>query len=192
MPPAIILFARAPEPGKVKTRLIPALGPDGAMELHVRLVADALDRLAAHGDLELHTDQPTAAWPSFTGPRRTQVPGSLGSKMFAALDGALRTRRNVLLAGSDAPRIPSGHLHHLLDSPADVALGPTEDGGFYAISCRRVHPLMFEGVHWSSGKELLETVRACQALGMSTEVGRLWFDIDHPKDLERARDLGIY
>jgi len=191
MPPAILLFARAPEPGKVKTRLIPALGPEGAMEFHKRLVADALERLAPHGELELHTDKPTDAWPSFAGPRRTQVAGSLGAKMFAALDGALRTHGHAVLVGSDAPRIPSGHLHHLLESFADVALGPTEDGGFYAIACRRVHPLMFEGVHWSSGKELLETVRACQALGMSTEVGRLWFDIDHPKDLDRARDLGI-
>jgi rSAM/selenodomain-associated transferase 1 len=186
-PPCIILFARAPVPGQVKTRLLPLLGPEGASDLHRRLVADALTRLAPHGDLELHTDSWTDAWPDFTGPRRVQSPGDLGARMLEALQSAPHT----MVVGSDAPAFPEGHLRMLLASTADVALGPTEDGGFYAIATRRTHSAMFTGVEWSSGLELRQTIRACEACGLTVELGPRWFDIDTPEDLERARAAGI-
>lgn len=185
--PRIVLFARAPAAGRVKTRLIPALGAEGAAQLHRRLVADALARLSRLGPVELHTDAETDAWPEFEGPRRLQAEGDLGARMLAALASGAP----AIIVGSDAPGIPDAHLAALLGSSADVALGPTEDGGFYAIAARRTHPEMFRGVEWSSGGELRQTIRACERCGLTVEIGPRWFDIDTPEDLERARLAGI-
>jgi glycosyltransferase A (GT-A) superfamily protein (DUF2064 family) len=104
---------------------------------------------------------------------------------------ALQSAPHTMVVGSDAPAIPEGHLRMLLASTADVALGPTEDGGFYAIATRRTHSAMFTGVEWSSGLELRQTIRACEACGLTVELGPRWFDIDTPEDLERARAAGI-
>ncbi|MCX6591438.1 MAG: TIGR04282 family arsenosugar biosynthesis glycosyltransferase [Acidobacteria bacterium] len=187
MRPVIILFARAPIVGQVKTRLIPALGPEGAAMLHVRLVRHALHHLEPYGDLELHTDIRTEAWPEFRGPRVVQAEGDLGYKMFRALE----QRGHALLVGSDAPAIPEMHLKSLLDSPSEVTLGPADDGGFYAIATRRTHPRMFDHIEWSSGHELKQTLAACHAAGLTTAITHSWFDVDVPQDLERLRKLGI-
>lgn len=163
------------------------LGADGAADLHRRMVSSALVRLARLGAVELHTDAATVEWPDFAGPRRLQVQGDLGERMLAALSLGLP----AMIVGSDAPAIPDAHLAALLASAADVALGPTEDGGFYAIAARRTHAGMFGGVEWSSGLELRQTIRACERCGLSVETGPRWFDIDTPEDLERARAAGI-
>lgn len=183
----IALFARAPIPGRAKTRLIPALGAEGAAALHERMVADALPRLDGIGELELHTDEATAAWPAYEGIRKLQVPGDLGAKMLAVLS----ERPHTMIVGGDAPAIPRSYLEALRDSPADVAIGPTEDGGYYAISARRADPRMFEGVEWSSGRELRQTIAACERCGLSVFLGSWWFDIDTVEDLDRARTAGI-
>jgi glycosyltransferase A (GT-A) superfamily protein (DUF2064 family) len=151
------------------------------------MVSGALIRLARFGPVELHTDAATTAWPDFAGARRVQVQGDLGARMLAALSQGLP----AMIAGSDAPGIPDAHLAALLGSPADVALGPTEDGGFYAIAARRTHADMFRDVEWSSGSELRQTIRACERCGLTVEIGPRWFDIDTPEDLERARAAGI-
>jgi rSAM/selenodomain-associated transferase 1 len=184
--PVIVLFARAPRPGRVKTRLIPALGAEGACAVHEWLVRDALARLAELGPLELHTDDATTAWPEFRGIRRVQVPGDLGARMLAAMEG-----RHAMIVGSDAPAIPAAHLRLLLTARSDVALGPADDGGYYAIACRRTHPEMFAGVEWSSGRECRQTADACHEAGLSVELGASWFDIDDEEDLRRAIRQGL-
>ncbi len=173
-------------PGQVKTRLIPALGANGAMATHSQMVSDALALLQSLGELELHTDIATDAWPQFTGTRQVQTPGDLGRRMLAALSTG-----RVMIAGSDAPGVPLPHYRELIDAEADVSLGPTEDGGFYAICARRTHTEMFDGVEWSSGKELRQTIQACERCGLTVHLGSRWFDIDTPEDLERARAAGI-
>jgi Uncharacterized protein conserved in bacteria (DUF2064) len=102
-------------------------------------------------DIELHTDIPTDAWASCGVPQRLQCEGDLGLKMFQALDRALNQgRERALILGSDSPTLPPSHVVALLSSTADVAIGPTEDGGYYAVSCRAVHLDMFAGVAWSA------------------------------------------
>ena len=90
-----------------------------------------------------------------------------------------------MVLGSDSPTLPRGHIQRLLDSKADVALGPCEDGGYYAIACRRVRPEMFTGVEWSTSHVLEQTERAVRASGLSVERGDLWYDVDGPEDLAR-------
>src|SRR3982750_1445539 len=104
--------------------------------------------------------------------------------MFHALSEALAGGvERAMIVGTDAPTIPLDYLRALLTSNADVALGPAEDGGYYAIPARRVDPAMFGGVTWSAPDALERTIAACSACGLSTEVGAEWWDIDEPADL---------
>lgn len=179
MRPVIIVFARAPVAGRVKTRLVPPLSSEQAASLHTCFVADTLERLSGRC-IELHTDIETDAWREFDVARKLQSEGDLGSRMLAALDGG-----NRMILGSDSPDLPCDHLDELLRSSADVALGPTDDGGYYAIHCRRIHPQMFASVEWSTPQTLRQTVDACNAAGLSVALGSAWYDIDDAAGLRR-------
>jgi rSAM/selenodomain-associated transferase 1 len=186
--PVILIFAKAPLPGHVKTRLL--LDPEVAVALHSALVRDTVEGLAAAYDVELHVDRATDAWPELTVPRAVQALGDLGTKMLAALDRSLRqSRERALVLGSDTPALPLSHIDSLLGTRSDVALGPSEDGGFYAISCRRTHPAMFENIPWSSPETLAATLRAIERCGLTVETGPSWFDIDEPESLKRLHGL---
>lgn len=192
MRPVIILFAKAPVAGRVKTRLVPPLTPDQAAQLHTALVWDAIEALQQlRGiDLELHTDTRTDAWTSAGLPQSLQCEGDLGLKMFNALDGALRRgREQVMIAGSDAPGLPLDYLQQLLTAEEDVALGPTDDGGFYAIACRRAHRDMFDRVEWSTERTRAQTIEAVRRSGLSAKLGAPWFDVDTPRDLDRMKTM---
>jgi len=193
---AIILFAKAPLAGHVKTRLQAWLGIDATLALHEAFVLDTLDKLLSLGDfadIELHTDIKTDVWRCPRVTVREQSAGDLGLKMLHALSAGLTERREtVCIVGSDAPTLPADHLHTLLTSPADVALGPCEDGGYYAIACRRTHPEMFRGVEWSSAVTLAQTEQSARRCGLSVERGPSWYDIDVPDDLLRlSRDKNL-
>ncbi|MCC6390039.1 MAG: TIGR04282 family arsenosugar biosynthesis glycosyltransferase [Bryobacterales bacterium] len=185
--PVILLFAKAPVAGKVKTRLMPPLDGEQAAKVHEALVGEMWGRLGELGeaDRELCTDEETTAWPE-AAPRRLQASGDLGERMFAALEEALaKGRPKAMIVGSDTTGLPAGRLRDLLRSEADVALGPAEDGGYYAICCRRVRAGMFDGVRWSTAHALADTVAGALRCGLAVQVGAPWFDIDTAKDLER-------
>ncbi len=189
MRPVIMLFAKAPVPGQVKTRLQPLLTLHQAAELHASLVADVLAWLEGFleiADVEIHTDQPTDAWEQFIYPQIQQSEGDLGQRMLAAAERALaRGHRMALILGADAPNLPKAHLETILASPADVCIGPCEDGGYYAIGMRRTHPAMFDGVQWSTELAYAQTHIACITAGLSVADAPVWYDIDLPVDLVR-------
>jgi uncharacterized protein len=192
----MILFAKAPVAGRVKTRLAMEIGAGRAAELHRAFVTDSLailNKFTTVADLQLHTDISTDAWSELGVAREVQTPGDLQLKLLHALERGLAAGRpQVIVFGSDSPTLPHGHVQRLLDSTADVALGPCEDGGYYAIACRRIHPNMFAGVAWSTPDALEQTERAARACGLSVERGDLWYDVDGPEDLARLtaeRDL---
>ncbi|MGA2186674.1 MAG: TIGR04282 family arsenosugar biosynthesis glycosyltransferase [Bryobacteraceae bacterium] len=193
MRPAIILFARAPVPGRVKTRLCPFLNVTNAAALHSALVRDALEllqKLSGVADIELSTDVETDAWQEFAVARSLQGQGDLGDRLFHAFASALGAGRpKAMVVGSDSPGLPAGYLAELLRSDTDAAMGPTEDGGFYAIACRRIAPGMLDGVRWSSSNTLEDTKHAIRACSLTAEFGQPWFDIDEPPDLLRLRTL---
>ncbi|MDX2269439.1 MAG: TIGR04282 family arsenosugar biosynthesis glycosyltransferase [Bryobacter sp.] len=189
MASVIILFAKAPAPGRVKTRLMPVLSAEQAAELHICFVEDVLAKLLVLKNLasvELHTDVLTEAWREFPVPRAVQCEGDLGQRMLYAIEQAFANgQEQALIVGADVPTVPIEYLQEILASPADVTLGPTEDGGYYAISVRRAHREMFQGVAWSSEVALEQTTQACQAQGLTVALGRPWYDIDGPADLVR-------
>lgn len=186
----IILFAKAPVPGRVKTRLLPVLSADEAAALHTTFVADMIERLqqVPGTHFELHTDIPSDAWAEFSVTRKLQIPGDLGLKMLHSLASAFASGYDrAIIVGSDSPNLPVDHVQRLMTSGADIALGPTEDGGYYAISAKRTHSAMFEGVAWSTPATLSGTERALANCGLTMELGEIWFDVDEPADLQRLQ-----
>lgn len=187
MRPVIIVYAKAPIPGNVKTRLIPKLGAQLATQLHHAFVEDTLvlaGTLSEDFDVELHTDIATEAW-SWPGVRSVQSAGDLSTRMYATLQAALAAGRTfAMIVGSDSPTLPPHYLTELAQLPADVVFGPARDGGYYAIGCRSVHPSMFDGVTWSSARTLVETELAAHRCGLRTAQGSEWFDVDQPRDLD--------
>lgn len=195
MDPAIAVFAKAPIAGRVKTRLAAAIGPEKAAALYESMVARLLDRLIGAGlaaDIELHTDISTDAWNCFNVTRRLQVDGDLGEKMRAALAGMLAEGRpRAMILGGDVPSVPVSHLQELLSLDADVALGPAEDGGYYAISCRRTAAAMFRDVAWSTASTLADTKAACERAGLTVACGGGWFDVDTLDDFARWTRVAV-
>jgi glycosyltransferase A (GT-A) superfamily protein (DUF2064 family) len=151
-----------------------------------------LETLAsAPGELHIACDAP-GAWDGAGFATALQHGESLGDKILNAVGGALQEGRPAaIVVGSDSPTLPLQHIVSLLQSPADITLGPAEDGGFYAISCRRVTPDMFDGVEWSSAETLAGAVRALERCSLSVALGPPWFDVDRPQDLLRLRAAGM-
>lgn len=184
----IILFAKAPVPGRVKTRLTPPISPGLAAELHSAFVEDMISRFRSlkNSDFELHTDTRIDAWKDTRVTRKLQISGDLGLRMIHSLTAGLNNGyHTVTILGSDAPTLPEGHIEFLMAQDAAIALGPAEDGGFYAITARRVHPAMFEGVAWSRPDTLNRTIDSIHAAGLTVALGPTWHDVDEPADLRR-------
>jgi rSAM/selenodomain-associated transferase 1 len=190
LPPRIIIFARAPVAGRVKTRL--QLAPEKALRLHDVFVRSTLATVATYPDVELSTDTATEAWADLPVRRSVQSGGGLGERLFAAISGGLAAGcPAVLVLGSDSPTLPRSHVDSLLASTSDVALGPAEDGGFWGVCCRKARRDMFDGVEWSTDRTLETTLAALEHVGMSVQLGPTWFDIDEPADLERLDGRGF-
>jgi uncharacterized protein len=182
----VILFARAPRIGQVKTRLAAGVGAEAASRLHQAFVRDVFERASARFPVELHLDGETLAWPEIDCPRRLQSPGDLGVRMRRALGDSLeRGMERVAILGTDAPDLPDAYIAELFEGESDVRLGPAEDGGFWGICCQRIADAMFDGVPWSSARTLEATEAACRLAGLSVSRASVWADVDEPADLQR-------
>jgi rSAM/selenodomain-associated transferase 1 len=184
----IILFAKAPVAHAVKTRLAPIITPEFAAGLHLAFVTDMIARFHTYpgADFELHTDKRTDEWPTPVVTRKLQISGDLGLKMIHSLEHGLQAGyQRVAIVGSDAPTLPTDHIRQLLEMDADVAFGPADDGGYYAVASRKIHPAMFDGVVWSRSDTLAKSIEAVKQCGLSVAVGPQWFDVDTPADFQR-------
>jgi rSAM/selenodomain-associated transferase 1 len=191
----VILFYRTPERGRVKTRIASVVGEDAALDLYRAMVADLLGNLEPMaGDILLYEAvAPAVSADRWAGlerfERRTQRGGDLGERIYNALAEVLeREAERALLIGTDIPQVDSELLGEYLDllDTVDAVVGPSSDGGYYLFGCgpgglsRRV----FEGVEWSSGSVLAQTLERVQECGLSIGIGRTMRDIDRWEDLE--------
>jgi rSAM/selenodomain-associated transferase 1 len=191
----IQVFAKAPVPGRVKTRLIPHLGAHGATELYCRLLRRALATaaIARAGSVELWTTVPTNSFLEVCRrligvPIHMQVEGNLGARMSHALRDGLTRAHKVLLMGVDIPGMTHEDLREAseaLDRGCDAVLGPAEDGGYWLIGARRHDEHLFEDIAWSEPDVAHRTRARLQALGWRWhELATRW-DVDRPEDLQR-------
>ena len=184
-------MARSPEPGAVKTRMLPALSAEGAARLHSAMVMYICRRLMGFGPTQLWVsgDQRSPLFHQCIelgalGPFR-QRGADLGERMAHIANLALRQHDKVILVGSDAPGIDRGYLEQArraLDS-VDVVFGPAVDGGYVLLGLKRVVPGLFVEIPWGTG-QVLE--RSLQAL---SESGNDWILLEPLPDIDRPEDL---
>jgi hypothetical protein len=197
----LLVFARAPVPGLVKTRLIPALGAAAAAALYGRLLERTLATacVVAPGQVELWCTPDTGA-PAFAAAAERwgvslhpQPPGDLGVRMHTALAAALDRGARALLVGCDCPALTADDLEQAfaaLDAD-DVVLGPAADGGYVLVGARRLSPLLFMGIDWGGPRVLRQTRARLVALGWRWHELRTLWDVDRPEDLARLAEVGL-
>ena len=189
----IVIFAKAPVPGQVKTRLIPALGEAGAARLAYRMLLDTVgEAVAARLAIpelctEPHPLEPE--WEPFL-PREqlrftAQGEGDLGERLARAAKRTLLTGEHILLIGTDCPGLDRHRLREaaLALQDDDAIVHPTEDGGYALLGLRRFDPSLFGNIAWSTADVAAETIARIRALGWSLRIGATLRDVDVPADL---------
>jgi rSAM/selenodomain-associated transferase 1 len=192
LPTRIVILAKAPVPGKAKTRLIPALGEAGAARLAERMLAQtvAAALAAGLGEPELcATPVPDAPeWVPFGSPgvRMTdQGSGDLGERLARAAARVLGAGERILLIGSDCPALDAERLQEAAKrlTTHDAVIHPTHDGGYALLGLKRFDETLFGGIAWSTDTVASDTIARVRALGWSLHVGDTLHDIDEPADL---------
>lgn len=194
---ALVLFARAPLAGQVKTRLIPALGAGGAARLYEVLLSHALDlaRAAPLAPRFLYAADRVAsayfraheATRDFTVVEQDPSP-DLGLRMHAACAEVLRGHARVLLMGADLVDTTGADLAlaaHWLADDAEVVLGPTADGGYWLIGLRAADDALFRDIAWSTGAVYAQTVARLARTRRAWRALPLRHDVDEARDLRR-------
>ena len=194
----LVVFARAPDPGRVKTRLAPLLGAKGAARLHARLVERTLRTARASGieRVALYCS-PGIDGVFFRRMKKcyelqllSQVGSDIGERMYRAFKRELRGHSFVILVGSDCPALSPADLRaaaRVLREGADAVLAPAEDGGYPLIGLRRVSRRLFDGIAWGGPKVLAQTRRRLKALHWRWRELRTLWDVDRPEDVVRLR-----
>lgn len=196
----IVVFAKAPLAGFVKTRLIPALGAQGAADLARRMLSHTLAQALAAGtqavELCMSPAPSDAAWNSVEFPQTVessaQGEGDLGERMNRAINRALAQQQGpVLLMGTDCPALCTAHIaqaacqleHH------DAVLVPAADGGYVMIGLRLPCSSLFNDMAWSTPVVAGETLHRMASLGLRVWQGPMLHDIDEPVDLQHLQHL---
>ena len=193
---AVILFARAPKLGKVKTRLQSHLDQETILQLYSCFLRDSIEKicvieeadsligLAGEGNLNCFIEtlmgRDIRTFP--------QSGNNLGDRMRNAfLDRFEEGYEKIVIIGSDSPSLPVPCITRALESNSDIMLGPSVDGGYYLIGMRNKMFEIFDGVEWGSEKVLEQTLCNLDTLQVSLETLPLWYDIDRLEDLRFLR-----
>jgi len=199
----ILIFAKAPQAGRVKTRLVSSLGAEGAADFHRKCVRFAVAQRcsAALAPVVLYATPDTesalftglaAKWPLELA---QQQGADLGERMYRAAREQLTTARAVLLTGTDAPALQDAHLQLALErlyDDVDVVMQPAEDGGYVMLGLRSDQPQLFDEMPWGSDQVARETRQRCASLGLTLyELPQSW-DVDRPQDLDRLSGLEAF
>lgn len=200
MRPVIVMMVKAPRAGLVKTRLVPQVSAVEAAELSACFALDVLAcalRVAPwvivayappDGRAALEALLPAAG--------RLFWHEQRGADLGARLDGAIRHAFDagfapVLVVGADSPTLPPEFIEKARDAlavgQADIALGPTADGGYYLIGLREPVPNLFQNVDWSTPRVFEQTARNAARAGLRLQTLPLWYDVDTLADLQRLR-----
>lgn len=195
----LIVFARQPLPGKVKTRLMREVGVRAATELYAAMLEDVLERSARLPDTRVLVfwameHEPLPQRPGF--PRLEmfrQCDGDLGERMDRALETAFGSGISTCcVIGSDSPDLPLSYLSRafqaLEQDRTDVVFGPAEDGGYYLVGMRRPWRRLFEDVAWGGAGVLKTSCQRASELSLRTFLLPPWYDLDTLNDLRRLEE----
>jgi uncharacterized protein len=196
---SLVVFARAPEKGFVKTRLRERFSEDECLALYEAMLLDVLELASSVPGFDrrcLYWAGASEVLPSEIGEVSQtfhncgQVGPDLGSRMYNAMHAefAFGSRR-VVLIGCDSPDLPPEYVAqalHALES-VPLVLGPSEDGGYYLIGASRLVGEPFEGVEWGSSSVLAKTLEILRSNEIRFSLLPAWYDIDRPEDLYRLK-----
>ena len=198
---SIVVMAKAPRPGRTKTRLSPPLTAEAAAGLYRSMLFDTISRIGSLSDID--------AWLAFTPDEEegwfnevikppfqlmSQRGNDLGERMHQIIvERHAGGAPGVVVVGTDLPTLPIEHVQEAIDAlqrGAEIVLGPSEDGGYYLVGMREPQAGLFEGIAWSRKTVFAETVDKAHELGKAVVTVPSWYDIDEPTDLERlGREL---
>lgn len=205
-----MVFAKAPVPGQAKTRLIPAVGPEGAARLQAAFLRDVLERHARpHRRTTVWCSGAHPLWATLGVPLALQPAGDLGVRQAVAFAAELAegAGASVVVVGTDSPTLPPELVDLAFatlaasEGPAAV-VGPARDGGYYLLGLRGVDPhvlpAVFAGIAWGTPTVCAELMAGLRGAGgdpavaveqsregqIPFEVLPFWYDIDTPEDLE--------
>ncbi len=191
----LIIFTRYPTPVKVKTRLIPAVGSEGAALFHRQMTINAVDQsrkvlnylpvtIAVHFDGDNYRQM--SDWLGTDLVYHSQGTGDVGERMARSFATACQHNSAVVLMGTDCPELTTDMIAQafdLLQSARDLVLGAAVDGGYYLIGMREYHPELFVNIDWSTDRVLQQTVAIANRLNLALGYLPTLTDIDRPADI---------
>jgi uncharacterized protein len=193
MPIRIVIMAKAPVAGFAKTRLIPALGAEGAAELAKKMLVHTVETALTSrlGIVEIcATPDPThSAWQSLGLPNQlswsTQGDGDLGERMARISERTIRNGEAIILIGTDCPAIDVFTLHEAVRAlqDYDASLLPTYDGGYALLALKRFDNRLFENMPWSTSTVALQTLQRMVQINCDVRLLQTLHDIDEPTDI---------
>ncbi len=194
-PVAMVIVAKAPQPGKVKTRLCPPLTFEQAAELYTGFLLDTVELAQSVSGCEVKIVCPTAQdAQALAGLIPVEVeyivqpePGLSAALATSFRECLAAGYRAVFCISSDNPTLPVAYLNQAVArvTETDVVLGPSEDGGYYLIGAGRLFPTLFENMEWSTNRVLGETARRIEEAGLGHYSLPLWYDLDTGTELIR-------
>ena len=201
MTSAVAILARAPVPGRAKTRLTPPLTPEAAAQVARACLEQTLRRFPRAVDVPFTLFLEGEADPALLEATRaanvalaSQADGDLGERLAAAFstlrgDGA----ETVVAIGADSPTLDPARITEAIAAleECDVVLGPAEDGGYYLVGTRGDRSGIFDGIPWSTGRTLEATLGRARSLGYATRLLAPHYDIDDAATLARAEAEGF-
>ena len=197
------MFAKCPQPGVVKTRLVPPLLPEEAADLYRRMLYDIIAKVTLLTEMEryLFYEEGREAREYFAerAPCMSCFPQQ-GKDLGERMANALRTvfsmgHHAAVVIGTDSPDLPISFINKafgLLESGgSETVFGPSEDGGYYLVGMTRLYRELFLDVLWSSERVLRESLKRADEIGITVSLLPIWHDVDIAADLERAELLDV-
>lgn len=190
----LIVFAKEPEIGKVKTRLSTHLSKTDCIKLYKAFLKYTIElarnikcnqRIVAYDSGDRSPDYLKKIATDFKFCK--QEGKNLGERMYNAFVYAKdKKAEKTIIIGSDSPNLPSGIIKNAFQKldRYDLVLGPAYDGGYYLIGLKEPYKKIFEGIKWSSNTVFARTLKKAKKLKKKIAVLDFWYDIDMPKDLQ--------
>ncbi|HZV80754.1 MAG TPA: TIGR04282 family arsenosugar biosynthesis glycosyltransferase [Geobacteraceae bacterium] len=198
---ALIIFAKQPLPGRVKTRLSPHLPAEAAAEFYRCMLEDTVARAMSLSQVQVflyyQDDAGAGEYFAALAPRVETLPqrgADLGERMADAFADQFRQGTDrVAIIGSDSPDLPGEYIlqaFDLLDGGNDVVFGPAEDGGYYLLAMGKLWKELFTGLPWSSPELLSSSLKRAGQGDLKAALLPKWYDMDTCADLVRAMGRG--
>ena len=196
MKEALLIFAKNPEYGKVKTRLASTIGDAQALSIYEQLLKCTIsvtkdlpvDKIIFYSDFVIEKD----GWKNNIYGKKIQDGKSLGSKMKNAFISSFTVGyEKIVIIGTDCFELEEKHILKAFEElkKVDVVIGPAKDGGYYLLGMKKMYESIFENVDWSTDRVLKQTLSICGKLNLSVFLLPELNDIDDEEDLRNQGSL---